>query len=215
MYHVINNIGTTSRATSKGLQQPKNSYPKKIRNPSIFRKRTGCHQGSIVGLNGILPESLMSQALVCKIIKEYIEANVLENDSVLHLTGAHNKTEKLTPGSCMRNIWFSEKIMIVRAMTGRGVLPRIKFRRNVNINLAYYVANVLKPIRVDGVAKMYGEGASFIVHQDAASSHTARYKQAYPGELKAKTGINAYSKSRNPGKVAGDYQNGLSQDQVF
>ncbi|CAG7716889.1 unnamed protein product [Allacma fusca] len=91
---------------------------------------------------------------------------------------------------------FSEKMMIVGAMTGWGVLPLIKVPHNVKINLAYYVANVLKPLLEDGVAKMYGASNVFVHHDAAAaSSHTPRYTQAYPGELKAKTGINANSDS--------------------
>ncbi|CAG7823521.1 unnamed protein product [Allacma fusca] len=89
---------------------------------------------------------------------------------------------------------FRERMMIVGAMTGRHVLPHIKVPHKVKINSEYYVANVLKPILADGVAKMYGTSKCF-VHHDATSSHTARCTQAYQGELKAKTGINANNDS--------------------
>ncbi|CAG7827731.1 unnamed protein product [Allacma fusca] len=84
---------------------------------------------------------------------------------------------------------FSDTVIVVGAMTGRGVLPLIKVKHNVKIN-AVYVANVLKPLLEDGVAKLHGEDASKVfVYHDDASLHTARYTQAYAGELKTKTAI--------------------------
>ncbi|CAG7724487.1 unnamed protein product [Allacma fusca] len=92
---------------------------------------------------------------------------------------------------------FSDNMMIVGAMTGRGVLPLIKVHHNVKINSAYYVANVLKPLLEDGVAKLYSEDCSKVfAHHDAASSHT--YTQAYAGQLQAKTGIKLIANSEIP-----------------
>ncbi|CAG7717940.1 unnamed protein product, partial [Allacma fusca] len=52
---------------------------------------------------------------------------------------------------------FSEKMVIVGAMTGPGFLPLIMVHHHVKINLANYVTNVLKTLLQDGVAKLYGE----------------------------------------------------------
>ncbi|CAG7817149.1 unnamed protein product [Allacma fusca] len=66
-------------------------------------------------------------------------------------------------------------MMIVGAMTGRGVLPLMNVPHNVKINLAHYMSNVLKPLLEDGVGKIYEEGASKdFVHHEAARAHTAR-----------------------------------------
>ncbi|CAG7827962.1 unnamed protein product, partial [Allacma fusca] len=52
---------------------------------------------------------------------------------------------------------FSEKMMIVGAMTGRGVLPVMNVPHNVKINSAHHMANILKTLLEDGVGKIYGE----------------------------------------------------------
>ncbi|CAG7687331.1 unnamed protein product [Allacma fusca] len=70
---------------------------------------------------------------------------------------------------------FSEKMMIVGAMTGRGVLLLMIVPHNMILNLAHCMANVLKPLLEDGVGKIYGEGASKVYeHHEAARAHTAR-----------------------------------------
>ncbi|CAG7815721.1 unnamed protein product [Allacma fusca] len=82
---------------------------------------------------------------------------------------------------------FSDKVMVVGAMTGPGVLPLIKVPHNVKINAAYYVPNVLKPLLEDGMAKLYGKDAwKGVVHHDAASLHAAMYTRAFAAELKTK-----------------------------
>ncbi|CAG7708374.1 unnamed protein product [Allacma fusca] len=89
-----------------------------------------------------------------------------------------------------RNERFSDKVMVVSAMTGRDVLPLIKVPHNAKIITAYYVDNVLKHIHEDGGAKLYGEIALkvFLCH-DSAILRTTRYRKPYAGDLNTKTSI--------------------------
>jgi [histone H3]-lysine36 N-dimethyltransferase SETMAR len=97
---------------------------------------------------------------------------------------------------------FNEKIMIVGAITGRGVVPLIKVPPNVKINSDYYVENVLKPILEDSVAKLYpGELDKVFVHHDMATSHTSRKTAAYAQDLKDRLGITIISKDQIPVKT--------------
>lgn len=96
---------------------------------------------------------------------------------------------------------FSDKFMVVGAMTGRGVLPLIPVRSNCKINSKYYVDNVLKRLLEVEVPKLYpNETHKVFVHHDAASSHTAKFTHAYAAELKEKTGITLIYNSQIPVK---------------
>ncbi|CAG7734714.1 unnamed protein product [Allacma fusca] len=70
---------------------------------------------------------------------------------------------------------FSDKVIVVSAMTGRDALPLIKVPHNAKINTAYYMDNVRKHIHEDGGAKLYGEdGSKDFLCRDSAISHITR-----------------------------------------
>jgi hypothetical protein len=96
---------------------------------------------------------------------------------------------------------FEKKVMVVGAMSGRGVLPLIRVPQNVKINSARYVEDVLKPLLEVEVPKLYpGECDKVFVHHDAASSHTARNTQAYATHLKQNLGITLIQNKEIPVK---------------
>lgn len=96
---------------------------------------------------------------------------------------------------------FSDKFMVVGAITGRGPLPLIRVPEKVKINSAYYIEHVLKPLLEDYVPKLYGEDTSKVfVHHDAAPSHTSRATAAYAADLKSRLGISIIDKSEIPVK---------------
>ena len=80
---------------------------------------------------------------------------------------------------------LSDKVMVVGAMTTRGVVPLIGVRTSAKINSKYYVDNVLKRILKDTLSLLYpGEASTIFVHHNAASSHTAKFTQDYAKKLK-------------------------------
>ncbi|CAG7830115.1 unnamed protein product [Allacma fusca] len=108
----------------------------------------------------------------------------------LAVTPVMNKKEK-----------FGEKIMIRRAITGRGALPVFKVPHNDKGNSHYYVSDVLKPLLDVEGQKRYGENTlNVYVHHNATSSHNARFTQDYARELKNRTGVTLISNSEIPVK---------------
>ena len=96
---------------------------------------------------------------------------------------------------------FADKLMVVGAMSGRGVLPLIPVRTNAKVSSNYYVDNVLKRILEEEIPKLCpGETAKVYVHHDAASSHTARFTQQYAADLQARTGITLIANTDIPVK---------------
>jgi hypothetical protein len=96
---------------------------------------------------------------------------------------------------------FSDKLMVVGAMTGRGVIPLIPVRTNAKVNSKYYVDNVLKKILEEEVPRLYpGELEKVFLHHDAASSHTAKFTQQYGATLSATTGMKIISNEEIPVK---------------
>lgn len=96
---------------------------------------------------------------------------------------------------------FSEKFMVVGAMTGRGVVPLIRVPPNVKVNSQYYIDNVLKPLLEEHVAALYpGETEKVFVHHDAASSHTSKATAAYAHDLRQRLGMTIIPKEEIPVK---------------
>jgi len=85
---------------------------------------------------------------------------------------------------------FGAKIMVVGAISGKGVLPLHMVPPNVKINSKYYINKVLKPWLEKEVKKLYGkEACKVVIHHDQASSHTSKETAAYARDLKARSGI--------------------------
>jgi hypothetical protein len=85
---------------------------------------------------------------------------------------------------------FGDKIMIVGALTGGGVVPLIKVKQGVKANLDIDIEDVLKPILEESVAKLYpGELDKVFIHHDMATSHTSRKTSRYAQDLKARLGM--------------------------
>lgn len=102
---------------------------------------------------------------------------------------------------CERSEKFSDKVMVVGAMSGRGPLPLIRVPHNVKICAKYYIEEVLRPLLEKEIPKLYGEDTSKVfVHHDAASSHTANITTQYAVELKQKLGITIIPKQEIPVK---------------
>jgi hypothetical protein len=96
---------------------------------------------------------------------------------------------------------FSDKFMVVGALSGRGPLPLIRVPPNVKINSDYYIQHVLKPLLETEVPKLYpGETDKVFVHHDAAPSHTSHKTTRYGEELQQKLGISLIHKSMIPVK---------------
>jgi len=96
---------------------------------------------------------------------------------------------------------YGDKIMVVGAITGKGVLPLHRVPPNVKINSKYYINKVLKPWMECKIQKLYGEDTkNVIVHHDQASSHVSRETEAYAEDLKSRLGITILKKSEIPVK---------------
>ncbi|OXA46652.1 Transposable element Tcb1 transposase [Folsomia candida] len=90
---------------------------------------------------------------------------------------------------CPKREKFGDKIMVVGAITGRGVLDLIKVPPNPKINSARYVSDVLKPLLEKELPKLYPTDYDKVfVHHDKASSHTATFTQQYAEDLEARRG---------------------------
>jgi hypothetical protein len=87
---------------------------------------------------------------------------------------------------------FPRGFMVVAGYSYNGKLPIRRIEPNAKINAAYYQEKVLEPMyRVD-IPSLYGSDTRKVgIHQDKASSHTARSTVAYMDRLAAETGIRA------------------------
>jgi len=96
---------------------------------------------------------------------------------------------------------YGEKIMVVGAMSGKGVLPLRRVPQNVKINSHYYIEEVLKPWLEVEIPKLYGNDTkNVVVHHDQASSHMSKETAAYAAGLKSRLGITILDKSEIPVK---------------
>jgi hypothetical protein len=96
---------------------------------------------------------------------------------------------------------YGDKIMVVGAIRGKGVLPLHRVPPQVKINSKYYIEDVLKPLLETEVKKLYGEDMKkVVVHHDQAFSHTSRETAAYAADLKFRTGITIMNNSEIPVK---------------
>lgn len=78
---------------------------------------------------------------------------------------------------------FSDKVMVVGAMSGRGTFNLIRVPPKVKINVKYYIEEDLRPILEVVVPRRYSEDTSKVfLHHDAASSHTANITTQYSSE---------------------------------
>src|ERR1700678_118632 len=94
---------------------------------------------------------------------------------------------------------FPKGFMIAAGYCYNGKLTLHKVEKNVKINAAYYQANVLEPIYRDQIPALYGAHVHKVwLHQDKASSHTAKSTQAYLARMATETGINAIPYSEIP-----------------
>ena len=90
---------------------------------------------------------------------------------------------------CEQSERFGDQLMIIGAISGRGVLPLMKVPPNVKINADRYVEDVLKPLVQREIPKLYpGEEEKVFIHHDAASSHTAKKTQRYMEGVKENLG---------------------------
>lgn len=113
-------------------------------------------------------------------------------------TTSREEVEKFV---CPKKERFGDKMMVVGAVSGRGVLPLKRVPPKVKINSKYYVNDVLKPLLEKEVPKLYpGECDKVFVHHDAASSHTAKFTASYAAQLKEDLGITIISNSLIPVK---------------
>jgi [histone H3]-lysine36 N-dimethyltransferase SETMAR len=96
---------------------------------------------------------------------------------------------------------FSEKFMVVGALTGRGPVPLVKVPGNVKVNSQYYIDEVLKPILEVHVAALYpGETEKVFIHHDKASSHTSKETARYAEDLRSRLGMTIITNSEIPVK---------------
>lgn len=83
---------------------------------------------------------------------------------------------------CQKKEKFSDRMMVVGAMNGRGVLPLIHVGSNAKINSKYYVDNVLQKFLEVEIPKFYpGELDKVYIHHDAVTSRKvhARIRQRF------------------------------------
>jgi hypothetical protein len=122
-----------------------------------------------------------------------------------------NKVRAITyrkRGAAGRSDWFREcsesfpqGFMIVAGYTYRGKLALHKVGKNVKVNAVYYQTNVLDQIYREQLPQLYGNDVRNVwIHQDKASSHTAKSTQAYMTRMATETGIRAIPYSDIPVK---------------
>ncbi|OXA44316.1 Clavesin-2 [Folsomia candida] len=81
-------------------------------------------------------------------------------------------------------------LMVVGAMSCRGVLPLIKVPQKVKESSKYYVDLVLKPLLEYNFPNLHGKIIiKVIFHHDGASSQTAKLTQDYANDLEPRLGI--------------------------
>lgn len=96
---------------------------------------------------------------------------------------------------------FSERFMVVGALSGRGVLPLIRVPAKVKINSKYYIEHVLQPLIEVYLPRLYPrEMDKVFIHHDAAPSHTSQETARFTTEMLSKWGITVINKNEIPVK---------------
>lgn len=96
---------------------------------------------------------------------------------------------------------FSTGFMIAAGFSYNGKLTLHKVDKNAKVNAAYYQTNVLDPIYRQDIPRLYGTASNQVwIHQDKASSHTAKSTVAYMARMATETGIRAIPFSAIPVK---------------
>ena len=94
---------------------------------------------------------------------------------------------------------FFKQLMVVGAMSCRGVLPLIKVPQKVKESSKYYVDLVLKPLLEYNFPNLHGKIIiKVIFHHDGASSQTAKLTQDYANDLEPRLGIKIIWNSEIP-----------------
>ena len=96
---------------------------------------------------------------------------------------------------------FLKGFMIIAGFSYNGNLRIRRVDLKTKINSLYYQQNVIRPIMLDVIPKLYGSDRHKVwVHQDKASSHTSRSTTQYSAQLSEETGINIIPFSAVPVK---------------
>ena len=94
--------------------------------------------------------------------------------------------------------------MVVDEKTSRGVVSLIKVAPKAKANANYYISNILTPLLEKSVAKLDpGETHKVFIHDDAASSNTAKKTAQYARDLDQKTGMTIIPNPEIPVKSPG------------
>jgi len=105
---------------------------------------------------------------------------------------------------------FPKGFMVVAGYCAKGHLQIRRVAQNAKINAKYYQDNILEPLYREEIPALYGrESGSVHIHQDKASSHTARSTLAYFRRMKEETGISAIPFSDIPVKSPDALPHGL------
>lgn len=100
---------------------------------------------------------------------------------------------------CKEN--FSKGFMVVAGYCYQGKLTLRKVEKNAKVNAAYYQENILDPLYLQDIPALYGEDVQNVwLHQDKASSHTAKSTVAYMKRMAEQTKIRAIPFSSVPVK---------------
>ena len=87
---------------------------------------------------------------------------------------------------------FSRGFMIVAGYSYNGRLPLWRVEPKAKINAKYYQDNILRPLYEQHIPHLYGQASKTVwVHQDKASSHTAKSTVQFMREMERNTGIRA------------------------
>lgn len=96
---------------------------------------------------------------------------------------------------------FSKGFMIIAGYCSKGRLQIRRVAKNVKVNAKYYQDNILEPLFRHEIPALYGNEACKVrIHQDKASSHTARSTVNYLQQMETETGISAIPYSDIPVK---------------
>jgi len=111
------------------------------------------------------------------------------------------RVKKINENWVMDSDTFRKTVMLVGAMTGHGLLPLTKVPKKFNVMVDYYIKHVLKPVLEVHMLKLYPcELHKVIVHNIAASSHTAKKPAAYAADLRSGLGIRIEDNAEIPVK---------------
>lgn len=96
---------------------------------------------------------------------------------------------------------FSKGFMIVAGYCHKGKLQLRRVDGKAKVNAAYYQRNVLDPLFHQEIPALYGNDVANVwLHQDKASSHTAKSTTAYLTQMARETGIRTIPFSSIPVK---------------